>query len=1439
MNQFQHISFSTGSTQAMRALPALYPASVEIDGKDISDFLQFIQNYSRLIAYWNAQDLVDGSWEAFFVYDLSFFLSKIEKLELSTYPREFHQIKEGFVSTVLDNEKEIFLVQALELCLSLGRKLAGYFQDIETIEKKTSGNQGIIHLFDEVIQSNLSKKILEMPVFFQKMYVGFSQNPNFVANQNLGGSCAELADEYYKIFGLTQFDSIQIPSNSPHKKELFESLYNSLWIYWEGIFQSLISTLQLLQKKTKGLLLESLAQNDHSPQVALLLGFWAMYQESRKSINSLSSKHLDFYFEEVLLAKPLAGKAATSIVTFELQDSSPHFFLEKGTQLSAGVDPSDQEPLIFLTDRSLSLSQNKLAQLRRIFNPCSNKDLFKAVQGKILSGIFEPKQGQAFPKPFFPFGNKGLPANNVSQDLGEAEISILIIDPVLLLSEGKREIKLQLSFLSVSIQALASAFLDLGRKASDFESDLILLFSQGLSLSYSSKTSWISIPLHSVDFNISQASSNADFKISIQFELAPQQPPLIPFNPPLNSEQNFPDGPGIKLSLLQEAEIPFLGQKSPTINPYPLLSLLKLGEVGIEVKVKGAKNFILQNEFSLLNPQKPFPPLGIAPQQHAEFIIGSPEIFEKKLNELSVLIQWMNLPDAPKGFADYYSIYNFLNPLEPFYNSVFKWSAYLRRAGQWFPLAFDPSTTENTDSTSATQTNSYPLFRWKEGSLPSEKPKLSALQKLVEEIEKLSPKKSKKKKKKKSFTSRIEDSLENTWKKLRNRNKPTAISSKSQASPPSKEASSPTKEELILLEGKLEDKSSFGFSNFQSIPASQSSPAVFSSPSDRFTEKSQSGFFRFVLENPPYGFGKDSYLQINSARANYNMKQIIGIIDPKKSSKPSQKPDEKKENIFKEISGILEKFSPILLDLLPKTEKVIFQGIESRIKTLFSKHGKSAPADHKLLKAANIPFVPKIKELSINYSASSSLKLNSSTYGHQIIHQSPLPNVSSESSKELEAVPFLPLIHEEGYLFMGVSVPPDTFSLSLLFEIDPSTGDHQLPIIHPLWEYFQDGRWTSFPKNSFEDGTMGFIQTGIVSINKLSAFKNEAFFEPENSTATPALSWIRITVGTDAQSASSLLNIVPNAVNVHASDPPKSNVPLANQIKKTLHTIPQIKKVLQNTPIEGGIPPETKMEFYVRLSEHLRHKGRAITSWDFEHIILQAFPEVDAVRCVNNLSPEHPGLLLPATISIILWQNSDDISQAALPKAKSRPLLLAVKNYLQALSSPNSTIVVASNAYLSLRISIHIVLKEGYDIGQSLKELNQGLVTLITRWHTNPQINPFTYNLSVTQILSFIQGQVYIDQAFDLEVYTIDNEPGESSLLALSQSDVIQAPYPWIIFRSVAQHSLTLATYDEFQNYELLHQEVKLSPAPAMPQSPTSLILPPINSLFISRDLEI
>src|SRR5690606_38307786 len=82
-------------------------------------------------------------------------------------------------------------------------------------------------------------------------------------------------------------------------------------------------------------------------------------------------------------------------------------------------------------------------------------------------------------------------------------------------------------------------------------------------------------------------------------------------------------------------------------------------------------------------------------------------------------------------------------------------------------------------------------------------------------------------------------------------------------------------------------------------------------------------------------------------------------------------------------------------------------------------------------------------------------------------------------------------------------------------------------------------------------------------------------------------------------------------------------------ISKLLLADPAVKKIEQPVTSSGGKTLEDDASWYRWVSERLRHKQRAVSPWDYERLILEAFPEIYKVKCIpharpgNELSPGH------------------------------------------------------------------------------------------------------------------------------------------------------------------------------------------------------------------------
>ena len=89
----------------------------------------------------------------------------------------------------------------------------------------------------------------------------------------------------------------------------------------------------------------------------------------------------------------------------------------------------------------------------------------------------------------------------------------------------------------------------------------------------------------------------------------------------------------------------------------------------------------------------------------------------------------------------------------------------------------------------------------------------------------------------------------------------------------------------------------------------------------------------------------------------------------------------------------------------------------------------------------------------------------------------------------------------------------------------------------------------------------------------------------------------------------------------------------AGTISETTTPIPGLGEIDQIGYSFGGRPVEDRKSLFTRASERLRHKQRAVSPWDYERLVLEAFPNVrrmpsstTVLRLVGRPSPSN-GLL--------------------------------------------------------------------------------------------------------------------------------------------------------------------------------------------------------------------
>src|SRR5690606_39141594 len=166
-----------------------------------------------------------------------------------------------------------------------------------------------------------------------------------------------------------------------------------------------------------------------------------------------------------------------------------------------------------------------------------------------------------------------------------------------------------------------------------------------------------------------------------------------------------------------------------------------------------------------------------------------------------------------------------------------------------------------------------------------------------------------------------------------------------------------------------------------------------------------------------------------------------------------------------------------------------------------------------------------------------------------------------------------------------------------------------------------------------------------------------------------------------------------------------------------------IKQIEQPSDSFGGRPLESADQFYSRTSELLRHKQRAITMWDYEHLVLAQFPSIYKVKCINRAGfiedrgstvfcENYPGHITIVTIP--------DLSKSSHvnPLRPYTPIgtLVAIAEYLENLKNPFTTLHVRNPQFEEIQLEFNVAFMPGKDEAYHLTLLNDDIERFLCPW---------------------------------------------------------------------------------------------------------------------------
>jgi hypothetical protein len=402
----------------------------------------------------------------------------------------------------------------------------------------------------------------------------------------------------------------------------------------------------------------------------------------------------------------------------------------------------------------------------------------------------------------------------------------------------------------------------------------------------------------------------------------------------------------------------------------------------------------------------------------------------------------------------------------------------------------------------------------------------------------------------------------------------------------------------------------------------------------------------------------------------------------------------------------------------------------------------------------NEPYTPVIKDITLDYTAVAQEEHIS------LIHLHAFEN--THDVKDIEQEPtLLPVYTDEGSLFLGIENISPGSNLTILFQLAETTANSEGDPAEIEWAYLRNNQWIAL-RTGFEildDDTDNLTRSGIIklSIPRDIALKGHTIM-PDN------LAWLKVSAKNNTGSIAETVDVYTQAVKATFSIGPKNDLDRLNQslaagnLSKLAIADANVKKVSQPYGSFGGRLPSA--DFYLRVSEHLHHKGKGIASFGYERLVLENFPEVFLAKCIQHtygLSANKyrldlelaPGYVQMAVIADVSRLEYNDRFAPELPVSK----LNKIEKFLKSRISAFVGIKANNPRYERINIGVRLVLLPGKDENYFTDKLAMELRVFLSPWVEGDlsQLG-FGRSISLSAVLLYIESRDYVDYVLELQI---------------------------------------------------------------------------------------
>ena len=633
-----YLNIFDGTSRASRTRPAIDPETVPIDDRNFEDLLHYLSQYSQNILFAQASGTSIDTWSKFLEDDDLMALVSVLKFPVKEKVRNITENIDELET--IRNPKRQEQIISLIIC-----DLLEMAEAVDKLRRNLSYNEETSETLYEVhniIEQSLKPAITKLYAFQSMLQQAHEKSWELLLSH---WSMKVKKDEAKKELSI---DTEQIET----LREVFSNLFYSMYH---------------IRKMGQNLLEKLLNSQNNKPHIALLIAFLRLFKYQQNALNTLSQRHLSFYYEQVLKQEKQEPKPDQVSVCFQLKSGLRAYELPKATALIAGKD-ENEKPIIFKTNSPLLINDTQICRFNTLLlskDPRNSRNANTTHCTAVLSSEHIKNDDMTS---FASFGEEQFRLPGREKTMQWSRLGFVIASSTLQMEEGVREI--EINICSPSFRKLISD-IDETAEGNEVIANRYKVLSTGFNLSISTEEGLLAIDEFAVNLN------NELEALQIRFELGQDDPAIaIPKTNPIDLVSPRAKSPFVSIELSENC----------SLYMYSLLKEFTISNIRIKVKAQGVRKFKLYNNYGEFKTDNPVALLGAIPENNSYFLVGHQEAFQQPLTSFGFTMDWYQLPIQEKGLEDYFKEYE-----TPVTLSDYQLRMSLLKNGQWIPAEKQPS----------------------------------------------------------------------------------------------------------------------------------------------------------------------------------------------------------------------------------------------------------------------------------------------------------------------------------------------------------------------------------------------------------------------------------------------------------------------------------------------------------------------------------------------------------------------------------------------------------------------------------------------------------------------------------------------------------------------------------------------------------------------------